>query len=251
MDPSTNNLLYQRPELYEKLYPETDEATPNLCRRLFEQYSVSPSSILDIGCGTARDLNVLSRYYPECWGVDILEQNICYARSIRPHLHLSVADMRSVRLNRKFDAIISFGSSILYALTNDDINATLHTYALHSRPGTLLILDLNNASAFLPGGSCTLQRESSINHPKFTAKAVAVYSFDRAAQHLIRERTWHMPGQERFYDYCRYRMFFPADLRNWLALHGFEVLGIWDNKELESSDLTKSTLYVAAKYNAA
>jgi hypothetical protein len=30
MDPSTQNLLYRRPELYELIYPEKDEATPRM-----------------------------------------------------------------------------------------------------------------------------------------------------------------------------------------------------------------------------
>ncbi|MGA8659555.1 MAG: hypothetical protein WB586_25820 [Chthoniobacterales bacterium] len=68
MDPETRNLLYRRPELYELIYPEEDEATPRMCLRLFSRYlSTSPSSILDIGYGTARDLNVLSRYCGDCW----------------------------------------------------------------------------------------------------------------------------------------------------------------------------------------
>ncbi len=31
MHPSTSNLLYSKPELYELLYPEKDEATPRMC----------------------------------------------------------------------------------------------------------------------------------------------------------------------------------------------------------------------------
>jgi hypothetical protein len=43
------------------MYPEPDEATPNMYVRMFERYvGQAPSSMLDMGCGTARDLNVLS-----------------------------------------------------------------------------------------------------------------------------------------------------------------------------------------------
>jgi hypothetical protein len=68
MDPSTQNLLYRRPELYELIYPEKDEATPRMCLRMFDRYLAAPAlSILDIGCGTGRDINVLSRH---CWNSD-------------------------------------------------------------------------------------------------------------------------------------------------------------------------------------
>ncbi|MGA8658012.1 MAG: methyltransferase domain-containing protein [Chthoniobacterales bacterium] len=75
MDPSTKNLLYRRPELYELVYPEQDEATPRMCLRMFSRYlGIQPSSVLDIGCGTGRDLNVLSRFCNDCWGIDYLQE---------------------------------------------------------------------------------------------------------------------------------------------------------------------------------
>jgi trans-aconitate methyltransferase len=102
MDPSTRNLLYQRPELYELVYPEENEATPRMCLRMFSRYlAIQPSSILDIGCGTGRDLNVLSRYCNDCWGIDYLQENIDYAKKTRPHLILIHGDMRSIRLERE------------------------------------------------------------------------------------------------------------------------------------------------------
>ena len=70
MDSNVLNLLYHRPELYELAYPEPGDETPAMCRLLFSRYlAVPPRSILDVGCGTARDLDSLSRDCPECWGV--------------------------------------------------------------------------------------------------------------------------------------------------------------------------------------
>ena len=45
------NLLYSRPELYELVYPEPDDETPNLCRRLFARY-------LDSSTTRGRDLEI-------------------------------------------------------------------------------------------------------------------------------------------------------------------------------------------------
>jgi SAM-dependent methyltransferase len=252
MHPSTSNLLYRRPELYELLYPETDEATPRFCQRLFTRYlERPPASILDIGCGTARDLNVLSRTYADCWGVDYLEENIAYAQRVRPHLHLSVGDMRFLRLGRTFSVIQSLGSTLMYALENSDIEKTFETFRAHAEKGTLLILDLNNASGFLPGGACTMERTYEINSPGFSARAQVTHHFDRVAQHFIRKRTWFISGEEVVEDFCRYRMFFPAELKDWLRRYSFEVQGLWDNKDLQESELTQPTLYVAAIYQPA
>src|SRR5260370_18346378 len=146
MDPSTRNLLYQRPELYELVYPEKDDATPRMCLRMFSRYlGIQPSSILDIGCGSGRDLNVLSRYCNNCWGIDYLQENIDYAKKTRPHLILIRGDMRSIRLERTFDAIQCLGSALMYALSNQDVDATLDTFVAPAHQGSLLISDVNNA----------------------------------------------------------------------------------------------------------
>lgn len=247
MDPETRNLLYRHPEYYELVYPEPDEATPRMCRRLFERYlTTPPASILDIGCGTGRDLDVLSRHCPDCWGVDYLPEMITYARSRRPHLHLQVGDMRSFRLGRTFDAIMCMGSAFMYALSNEDVTQTLATFAAHAHPGTLLILDINNAAGYLGGASFRERIETQVATPEFTATAVAWNSFDRRHQLLVRRRTWHIPGQPPVEDFCRYRLFFPAELEHLLAEHGFAVAGMADNKELLPSDLSGPRLYVAA-----
>ncbi|MHB0876752.1 MAG: class I SAM-dependent methyltransferase [Anaerolineae bacterium] len=248
MDPETKNLLYRHPELYESVYPEPDEATPHMCRRLFARYlEAPPTSILDVGCGTGRDLNVLSRGGADCWGVDYLPEMIAYARRTRPHLHLSVGDMRSLRLGRTFDAITCMGSALMYALTNEDVEKTLAAFAAHARAGSLLILDINNAAGYLSGAGFRATMETRVEAPGFAATATAENWFDRRNQWLVRRRLWHIDGQDApVEDFCRYRLFFPAELEHLLAGHGFVVRGMFDNKDLADSDLSGSRLYVGA-----
>lgn len=252
MDAQTRNLLYRHPELYEHVYPEPDEETPRMCERLFARYlPTPPTSILDIGCGTGRDLDVLSRAGADCWGVDYLPEMVAYARSVRPHLRLCQGDMRSLRLGRTFDAIMCMGSAFMYALTNADVERTLATFAAHAHEGTLLILDINNAAGYLGGASFRPTLETRIDIPGFAASAKAENTFDRRNQWLVRRRVWHIEGQpEPVEDYCRYRLFFPAELEHLLAGHGFTVRGMFDNKELADSDLAGPRLYVAATANA-
>src|ERR1039457_6536872 len=107
---------------------------------MFSRYLVQPPrSILDIGCGSARDLDSLAKECSDCWGVDYLPEVIEFAISRRPHLHLNVGDMRTLRLSRTFDVIMSMGSAFMYALTEADVAKVLDTFAAHSHAGTLLI----------------------------------------------------------------------------------------------------------------
>jgi SAM-dependent methyltransferase len=240
------NLLYSRPELYELVYPEPDEETPTMCRRLFARYLTSaPASILDIGCGTGRDLDCLARDIPDCWGVDASETMLGFARTVRPHLKLRLGDMRDVRLDRTFDVITCLGSVLMYALSNVDVQRTLDTFVAHAHAGTLLVLDLNNAMSFLGEGWAPTQ-ERQVETSIFTATAHIRNSLDRRQQHWIRQRTWRLSDGSTAEDYCAYRLIFPAELEQLLGQRGFRVLGMFDNLELDPSDFAAPRVYVAA-----
>jgi trans-aconitate methyltransferase len=174
---------------------------------MFSRYLANPpGSILDIGCGTARDLESLSRECPDCWGVDYLAEMIEFAKARRPHLQLQVADMRTLWLGRTFDVIMCMGSAFMFALTNADITRVLRTFVAHSHPGTLLILDINNAASYLGGDHFKQTAELRVSSASFSAVAHATYSFDRRRQLLVRRRTWKIDGHDAIEDFCEYRL---------------------------------------------
>jgi SAM-dependent methyltransferase len=215
MDVGVQDPLYR-----ESAYTRLDEAIPRMCLRMFSRYlSKSPASILDVGCGTGRDLDFLSGICSDCWGVDHLPEMIESARVQRPHLHLRVGDMRSVRLGRAFDVIICMGSGFMYARSNEDVEKVLETFAAHAHTGTLLILDVLNATSFLD--------ETEVSLPRFSAATASVNSFDRRRQMLVRHRTWNIPGEL-------------------LTERGFRVVGMFDNMELRDTDLSGLKLYVGS-----
>ena len=204
------NFLYDNPQYYELVYPEPDGATARMCRRMFERFlPSSPRSILDVGCGTARDLERLSDRCEDCWGVDRMAGVIEYARMRRPKLHLAVGDMRTVRLGRTFDAIVCMGSTLMYAITNEDVTKVMETFAIHAHDGTLLILDIRNACGLLGGGSFKETTETRVSTAELSAEAVSHHRFDHRHQLMIRERTWTMGDGQSVQDYCEYRLLFP------------------------------------------
>jgi SAM-dependent methyltransferase len=230
MDVGVQNSLHS-----EFAHTGLDEAIPRMCLRMFSLYLPrSPASILDIGCGTGRDLDFLSSICPDCWGVDHLPEMIESARHQRPHLHLRVGDMRSVRLGHTFDVIMCMGSGLMYARSNEDVERVLETFAAHAHTGTLLILDVLNAASFFDGSEVSLPRLSSVS------------SFDRRTQMLVRHRTWNIPGELPVDDCCRHRSFFPDGIRQLLAERGFRVVGMFDNIELRDTDLSGLKLYIAS-----
>jgi SAM-dependent methyltransferase len=239
MDPRVRSLLYREPRLYDLAFPDAAESELAMCHAAFARFGPpGPRSALDLGCGTAKNLARLARTIPECWGVDYLEANIVYARSVRPHLTLRVGDMREVRLGRAFDVVTCFGNALSYALTDGDLARVAATFAAHARPGTLLMVDALNARAYLDGGGFEERIEGAVNTPEFTATSVSTHTLDRARRILSRTRNWRIPGEPDVEDYAEYRLLFPEELRSLVGNAGFEVRAIYDNREFRESTLT-------------
>ena len=251
LDVLTNvkNLLYRRPELYELVYPEPNDETPTMLRGAFARHLPRPpTSILDIGCGTGRDLASLARDGANCVGVDALAAMVSLASSRYPHVSFLNGDMRSIRLGNTFDAVLCMGSALMYALTNADLRASFRTFASHSHPGSLLFLDVNNAAACLPGGTFSRELKSEVNVNGFRAVATMLFDFDYRRQLMIRSRKWKLEDGETIEDFCEYRLLFPAELEAFLDDAGFDIVGMYDNQQLTDTLLNGPRLYIAATF---
>ena len=231
-------MLYREPHLYDLVFPDTDGSLARLCRDAFRRYLPSaPSSALDIGCGTAWHLDALAETVAECWGVDLLDENVAYARAVRPRVRVVQGDMRTVRLGRTFDVVMSFGNALSYALSDGDVARTMATYAAHARAGALLIVDALNARSYLDGDGFRERIDGEVDAPGFRATSSARHVLDRRARILERVRVWHIPGRPDVEDHAAYRLLYPEELERGLEAAGFEMLALADNREFRASDL--------------
>jgi len=250
MDVELRNLLYRRPELYERVYDGSGDAVPKMCERLFERYLRRyPDSVLDIGCGTGRDLAYLADRCRDCVGVDIQESMVAFARERRPHIDFRVGDMRSVRIGRTFAAITCMGIAISNLHADDDLDMAFETFAAHSKAGTLLVLEALNALGADGGGS--LARRFVIDVPGIDASAEATYEHDRRRQLLTRRRVWAGMDDGPVEDFVRFRTLAPRELEHRLATHGFETLAMYGDRALTDTHLDGVSLMVAARFAAA
>jgi SAM-dependent methyltransferase len=237
--PAFRSLLYREPRLYDLVFSDADETTGRMLRGAIRRYLRSaPRSMLDVGCGTGRQLEALAKTIPECCGVDLLESNIAYARSVRDGITFQVGDMRTVRLGRTFDLVTCLGNALSYALTDHDLTDTVSTLAAHAHGGTLLVVDPLNARAYLEADGFEERIEGRVDTPEFKATSVSLHELDRKARVLKRTRTWHIMGQADVEDYAEYRLLLPEEAQQILETGGFQVLGMYDNREFQPTDLT-------------
>jgi SAM-dependent methyltransferase len=237
--PAFRSLLYREPRLYDVVFPDSDGTTAKMVRTAMRRYLPEmPRSILDMGCGTGQHLQALATNIPECYGVDLLASNIAYARSVRAGIAFQVGDMRTVRLGRTFDLVTCLGNTLSYALTDQDLADVVSTFAAHAHSGTLIVADPLNARTYLEGGGFEERIEGHVATPEFTATSVSVHDLDREARVLKRARIWHIMGQPDVEDYAEYRLLFPEEVQQMLEAGGFQVLGMYDNREFKSTNLT-------------
>ena len=119
--------------------------------RLFRRHGIG--NAVDVACGTfAIDLRLAKRGY-EIVGRDLSPDMIRVGRrALRMaglRADLGVADMRTLRVRRKFDAVLCLGTAFNYLAEPRDVRLALRSFRHLLRQGGLLVLDLTNFDAFI------------------------------------------------------------------------------------------------------
>jgi len=139
-------------QYYDLLYRDKDYAgEADYIRRLIQRERPGAASLLDLGCGTGRHDFLLSEYGYRVTGVDRSPEMLAVANAERER-RLQVAsapeppefmagDVRSVRLERRFDVVVSLFHVMSYQTSNEDLLAAFRTLREHTAPGGLVLFD--------------------------------------------------------------------------------------------------------------
>ncbi len=94
--------------------------------------------VLELGVGGGHNLSHLTGEF-DATAVDLSEAMLAHSRLLNPRVEHILGDMRSIRLNRKFAAVL-IHDAIDYMLSEDDLRATFATAAAHLEPGGCLLM---------------------------------------------------------------------------------------------------------------
>lgn len=231
------NSAYDDPIFYDALTAARKATVPELVRTAVAKFATRrPATLIDIGCGTAIYLSEVRSFIPDCTGVDLNPDMLERAKAANPGVSFELGDMRSFRLGRTCDIVLSVGSSITYALEDADLDATLDTYSAHMDGESILIVSCWNAAAFL-GSDRHILAVETVRTPLGNLQATSEFNFDRARQRLTRLRKWSGSGAPVEPDYWEYRMLFPQELRHRMRGAGMDVIGVYDNDAMVPSEL--------------
>jgi len=134
-------------KLYDLFYQHKDyEAEISFIQKIINQHrETALKNILDLGCGTGGHALPLADLGYQITGVDISGRMIEQAQKKASESNLPVdfllGDIRSIDLQKTFDAVISMFAVMGYQTSNDDFYAALRVARKHLTPGGLFVFD--------------------------------------------------------------------------------------------------------------
>ncbi|MBN3040289.1 MAG: class I SAM-dependent methyltransferase [Candidatus Omnitrophica bacterium] len=177
-------------EFYDSLYQDKNYIFEcRVIESIFRKFSGSrPKTILDLGCGTCAHDTILSRNGYSIIGVDFSAQMLKIAQEKisqnKLKIKLRKANIQTVRLNRKFDAVISLFDVMSYQTKDRSFKKVLLTARNHLKKGGLFVFDFWFAPAVLK------------NRPKNKTKVV----FAGRGRKVIRKTKVKLNRQKRTVD---------------------------------------------------
>lgn len=98
-------------------------------------------TLLDVACGSGLHLAAFAESGWEVEGTDLSEAMLSAARARLPGVALHPADMRTFRLDRRFDAVVCLFSAIGYMTSLDDVAIAVANMRDHLLPGGVLVVE--------------------------------------------------------------------------------------------------------------
>lgn len=126
------------------------EEAQDLLARLGTEVVREGATLLELGAGGGSLASHLKRHFRMVL-TDLSPAMVAVSRSVNPQCEHVVGDMRSLRLDRRFDVVL-IHDAIVYATDDAAVRDTLRTAALHCRTGgRLALLPDYTRETFEPG----------------------------------------------------------------------------------------------------
>jgi SAM-dependent methyltransferase len=238
---------------YDAAYANKDyERECDLLERAFGRYGAGPiSALLDLGCGSGGHLLPLAKRGYDVVGVDSSPSMLGAASDKIAESGLAIGlhegDVRTVQLERTFDAALLMFAVLGYQTSNDDVLATLRNARAHLRPGGLLCFDVWYGPAVLTVKP--EERRRTVSTPSGSVERHASAALD-VRQHLCtisyRFERYGTPGAVAAEEH-RVRFFFPMELDLFLRDADLQLLSLtrFGSLEKEPDAETWNVLVIA------
>ena len=128
-------------DIYNKIYKKKNylKEAEYVCA-ILKKNKILKGDILELGSGTGNHAKYLLKKKYNITGVEKSSSMITFAKKI-PKFKCVLGDVKTVRLNKKFNAVISLFHVVNYMLSSLDLNNFFKTANIHLNNNGLLIFD--------------------------------------------------------------------------------------------------------------
>jgi len=212
--------------------------------------------ILELACGTGRLTIPMAQVGGDVLGVDVVPAMIEQANAKKVQLfpaeqervEFMLGDMRTLRLNRKFKAVIIGFNTLMHLTDDEDLAATFETVREHLDDDGKFYFDFHMPHPSLPMRQDVNGRydPQEMIDPRDGRRFIVTENnqHDSRQQITILRFFYQEVDQENkkvgeeFSRTLRLRVIYPREMDLWLKKHGFEIVEDWD-------DLEKTTPFTA------
>ncbi len=215
-------------EMYQSLFDYEKEFA--LYDGLLQKYGCR--SVLEVGCGNGKLAPLLLKAGYDYSGLDLYDEMLEIARRDNPGVLFMQGDMRDLRFDQEFDAIIIPGRSFCYMTTNDDVMNSLRSIHHALKKDGILVFDNFRAEAIFADFSGEMEHQALYQTRKYirtstkTPNLKTGWTWNWQAIYRIEEE-----GKETkvVRDESVLRAFTEDELRLFLSLNHFTVLEILED----------------------
>ena len=117
---------------------------------IFLKYAdLPPKTMLELGCGGGNNASYLKLDFAMTL-VDLAPGMLAVSQGLNPECHHLLGDMRSVRLDKRFDTVL-IHDAIMYMTREEDLLAAMLTAAVHCKPGGVALFCPDETSEIFVG----------------------------------------------------------------------------------------------------
>jgi ubiquinone/menaquinone biosynthesis C-methylase UbiE len=185
-----------------------------------ENSRINTKTLLHIGCGSGIYDYAFKKHF-KVTGVDISEKMLEIAIKRNPEVDYHHGDMRTVKLGKKFDAVI-LPESIGYMTTAEDLKKAIVTASRHLKPGGVLLVCANIKETFKSNNFVYTGKHGDIEITIFENNYIPIDNdsiYEATIVYLIRNK-----GElETYTDIHILGLFDKKTWRSILTEEGFEI----------------------------